>query len=131
MRTRATNPNRQQAKDYVDRGITCCPAWEKYENFRDWARSNGYEEGLTLERRDVDGPYSPDNCTWITSAEQQLNKRNSLKVTAFGETKVVSEWAKDPRCLVRWRCLYKRIHDGWPPEQAIIRPPSPGHAPVF
>lgn len=122
MRTRCNNPNRIQSKDYIGRGIGHCPEWGRYENFRDWALANGYRDGLSLERRDVDGDYRPANCCWIPRQDQARNKRNSVRITAFGETKIVGDWARDPRCRVGWRGLYYRIERGWSPEEAIVTP---------
>ena len=41
---------------------------------------NGYNDDLTIDRIDNEKGYSPENCRWITNAEQQLNKRNTVKV---------------------------------------------------
>lgn len=45
--------------------------------FYNWSISHGYKDGLSINRLDVNGPYSPDNCNWITMAEQSNNKRTS------------------------------------------------------
>jgi len=46
---------------------------------------NSYEEGLTLDRKDSDGDYSPENCRWATKEEQSNNKQNSIKLLFEGE----------------------------------------------
>ena len=76
MKTRCFNPNSARYKDYGGRGITICDEWRTFDNFCLWALSNGYEDGLTIERLDNDKSYCPSNCTWITKSEQGKNKRN-------------------------------------------------------
>lgn len=75
MRERCGNPNNKSFKDYGARGIAVCSEWAVFENFRDWAFSNGYADNLTIERKDNDKGYGPDNCRWIPKAEQSKNRR--------------------------------------------------------
>lgn len=79
---RASAPHKSQ-KHYRDRGILMCEEWESsYLAFRDWATTNGYADHLECDRRDNDGGYSPDNCRWVTHAENNRNKRTT-KLTAM------------------------------------------------
>lgn len=54
---------------YGGRGIVVDPSWSDYGAFRGWAHANGYADGLTIERRNPDGNYCPQNCEWITRSE--------------------------------------------------------------
>lgn len=95
MKTRCNNPKSVPYKDYGARGITVCPEWRNsFENFRNWAFANGYQEGLTLDRIDNDGPYSPENCRWTTMKEQCNNRRSNHFLTYNGETHTLSQWAE-------------------------------------
>ena len=65
---------------YQDRGITVCDEWLVFGNFRDWALSHGYKEGLQIDRRDNDKGYCPENCRWVTPKENMNNRRNTIRL---------------------------------------------------
>lgn len=96
---RCNNPNHRDYHNYGGRGIKVYKEWlnkkNGFMNFYNWAMNNGYKENLTTERKDVNGNYEPNNCIWITIEEQQLNKRNTIKVEYNGKTKNLSVWAKE------------------------------------
>lgn len=55
---------------YGGRGITVCPEWKNnFLSFRFWAMSSGYQDNLTIDRINNDGNYQPDNCQWLSRAE--------------------------------------------------------------
>lgn len=75
MWERTTNPNAVNFKWYGERGIRICAEWGDFAAFSTWAALNGYEDHLTIDRKDVDGDYSPGNCRWATQAMQVANSR--------------------------------------------------------
>lgn len=78
MKTRCYNKNFIYYCNYGGRGITICKEWlNDFEIFYKWAISNGYKEGLTIDRINNDGNYEPNNCRWITRAEQNRNQRKT------------------------------------------------------
>ena len=78
MKQRCGNPKANEYENYGGRGITVCEEWEKdFEAFYDWALKNGYAHNLTIDRKDNDKGYYPDNCKWATMKEQQNNRRNN------------------------------------------------------
>lgn len=69
MKYRCSSPKASRHEYYYDKGIKVSTEWVKFEGFRDWALSNGYEDGLTIDRIDPDLNYDPSNCQWITLSE--------------------------------------------------------------
>jgi len=60
---------------YRAKNIQICDAWMDYETFRKWAMSNGFEDGLSIDRIDNDGDYCPENCHFITRSEHAIKTR--------------------------------------------------------
>lgn len=84
MKKRCANANDQAYRNYGGRGISVCDEWKiDFKNFYEWSIANGYEEELTIDRRDNDGNYEPSNCRWVTSAVQSKNRR-SATITKSG-----------------------------------------------
>ena len=80
MKFRCTNPKYKEFHYYGGRGIFVCDEWiNDFEAFKEWSLNNGYAENLTIDRIDNDGSYTPNNCRWITMAEQNKNKRPGAK----------------------------------------------------
>lgn len=80
MIQRCTNPKRAEFKYYGERGICVCEEWRNsFVAFYEWAISNGYAEGLSIDRIDVNGNYCPENCRWVDMKTQQNNRRNNRK----------------------------------------------------
>ena len=95
MLNRCENPNDPSYINYGRRGVTACKEWRfDVHCFASWAVSNGYKQGLTIERKDVNGNYCPENCTFATRKEQNRNKTDTAWITICGETKPLSEWCE-------------------------------------
>lgn len=113
MRTRCSNPNNEKYKDYGARGIRVCDEWlNDRSSFFAWALAHGWAVGLQIDRIDNDGNYEPDNCQFVTRKKNMLNRRSTIRLTAFGETKTLKEWSDDPRCGVGYLKLWTRIKKG-------------------
>lgn len=77
MKARCYNKKNHAYKWYGARGIKVCDQW--LNSFEDFLNDMGMPKGKTLDRINVNGNYSPDNCRWITHQEQQLNRTNNNK----------------------------------------------------
>lgn len=118
MKNRCYNKKQNMYPRYGGRGIKVCEEWQKFEPFMEWALAHGYKEHLALDRIDGDGDYSPDNCRWVTQAENNRNKSNLIYLTARGETHLLVDWAKmtnQPKAR-----LYGRHNSGWTDEEIIF-----------
>ena len=118
MKCRCAATSGEKFKYYGERGITVCDEWaESFEAFRDWALANGYRDDLTLDRIDNDGPYSPENCHWVTMKEQNNNRRINRYVTYNGETHTLAQWAE--LTGISASTIGKRLNNGWSVERSL------------
>lgn len=122
MHKRCANPKVEKWMSYGGKGVLVCGEWSTFEPFRDWAMEHGYSDLLTIERDKIDRDYCPGNCRWIPSGEQAKNTSRTRLMTAFGETKCLSEWYRDPRAVVCKSTLEKRIIRGLDLEFAMTTP---------
>lgn len=121
MVSRCNNPNNRSYENYGGRGIHVCDEWLDSSCFFEWAITNGYSEGLTIERVDVNKGYEPSNCKWIPKAEQARNKTNSRMVEINGERKCLAQWCEEYG--VDYFMVRQRICKlGWEPEKALTTP---------
>lgn len=111
MKTRCYSSHSKDYKNYGGRGIKICEEWLDYKYFREWSLSSGYIEGLTIDRIDNDGNYEPNNCKWLTMAEQQRNKRNNRIITYNGESLTLVEWGE--KCHIHPDRIGARLNSGW------------------
>lgn len=121
MKRRCYNPEEKFYKDYGGRGIKVCDEWmdkkEGHGNFQKWAVENGWEEGRSIDRIDVNGNYEPSNCRWATPEEQANNRRNNNYITINGVTKTTSEWAR--QIGISQNAFTGRINSGWTGEELL------------
>ena len=76
---------------------------------------------MTLDRYpDQKGNYCPENCRWATPKEQSRNLKSNINITAFGETKCLTDWVNDSRVVLSSSSIKMRIFKlGWSPEKAL------------
>ncbi len=123
LKTRATNVNTPDAKNYVDRGIVVCPRWA--HSFANFFADMGLRPSPkhTIERKDNDGPYSPKNCVWATRKVQNGNTRRNVFLEYAGERLILSEWARRLGC--GHEVIRARLRLGWSVADAVTRSVRP------
>lgn len=116
---RTEKPSNKDYKNYGAKGIRVCEEWRNSsEVFIDWALKNGYEKDLTIDRIDNSKGYTPENCRWVTKAEQNANKTTATFVFYNGEKISIPELSR--RTGIKRRLLYNRIiRCGWDADRAI------------
>lgn len=95
MKLRCYNKNASNYNHYGARNIAVCREWkDNFQAFYDWSMSHGYKDNLTIDRINVNGNYSPNNCRWVDMTTQIRNRRNTKYVTYKGVTKPLKEWCE-------------------------------------
>ena len=85
MMNRYNNPKSISYKDYGGRGITVCDEWKDPKIFCKWMDDNGYNKTLSIERKEVNGNYCPENCCLIPRKEQTWNTRKTKYIEIDGK----------------------------------------------
>lgn len=113
MLERCNNPKARHFEDYGGRGIKVCERWREFTNF--YADMGDPPDGLSIDREDNDGDYTPENCRWATDLQQAANKRTTHRIERDGVTLTITEWCE--RLGLKRNTVEKRIAAGWPKER--------------
>jgi hypothetical protein len=118
MISRCYHPQNPAFKNYGGRGIRVCRRWRDFKIFlKDMGE---HPHGLMIERKNNNGNYSKENCIWTTRHVQNRNKRVNFRITAFGQTKIITDWAKELGCS-RGK-IKSRLQRGFSAEAALTAP---------
>jgi hypothetical protein len=118
MCNRCENPGNDGFRRYGARGIRVCERWQSFLNF--FEDMGEPPQGMTLDRINNDGPYSPENCRWATHREQACNTRRNHRLTCNGKTQTLIEWADE--IGLSPSCIAERIKKGWAIEDVLCLP---------
>lgn len=120
MIQRVTNPKRDRAHRYIERGITVCDRWRVYENFlADMGRRPSPKH--SLDRIDTDGNYEPGNCRWATNVEQANHMSRNRMLTHNGRTMSMADWERATG--VSQKTIKSRLAMGWSVDRALTEAP--------
>lgn len=129
MIDRCYNPKCDHYHIYGGRGIKICDEWlikenhQGLKNFINWSFENGYEPGLTIDRIDVDGNYCPENCRWVSSYDQSLNRTDNTYIQVERWVLPMICWSKILN--ISYSTIENRIYQyNWDPVDAILIPPN-------
>jgi len=114
MKSRCFNPNTIYFKWYGGRGITVCERWLDFQNF--FEDMGHCPDGMTLDRIDNNGNYTPENCRWATHKTQHNNRRRNRHITADGRTQTLQQWCDE--LGLSSHCLRDRLKRG----ESILTP---------
>lgn len=120
MKARCYRKSEKRYHSYGGRGIKIYDEWlDDFMNFYNWAYANGYNDDLTIDRNDNNGNYEPNNCRWITEAEQHNNTSRNINITYNGETKTLKQWSEFTG--INYHTLRKRHKMGWSVEDMLTK----------
>lgn len=116
MIQRCSDRNFHGWSKYGKRGISVCERWQTFSNFL--TDMGEWPTGLSLDRIDVNGPYSPENCRWATAEQQANNRRTSRFIEFAGQRMTVSQWSRERK--IPLSTLKNRLGIlGWPVWKAL------------
>jgi hypothetical protein len=116
MLARCANP---MTANYHGRGIKVCEAWLDFKTFLRDVGEIPFE-GATLERKDNDGDYEPDNVVWASRKEQSANTRTNLWLEHNGERHILAQWAEITG--LGTKTIGDRLRRGWSIDRALTTP---------
>lgn len=122
MQSRCENPRYLNYCNYGARGISVCDRWRG--SFQAFIDDMGPRpgKGYSLDRIDNDGNYEPSNCRWATKREQDNNRRTNRLLTHRGQTKSLTEWARE--FGINPLTVHHRLQRGWDLHRALTAPVS-------
>lgn len=119
IRRRCLDPSTSNFKNYGGRGIKVCDRWLSFENF---CADMGPRPSPahSIDRKENDGDYCPENCRWATRSKQMNNMRTNRRISSGGITQTLAEWSRATG--INRRTLAQRIDNGWTAEEAVSTP---------
>ena len=120
MIKRCTNPKAKNYPSYGGRGIKVCDSW--LNSFDHFISDIGPRPSPShsIDRKEVNGDYEPNNCRWATATEQANNRRCTHWIEFRGQKRTITEWSRDLGLTPT--ALRLRIEYGWDFERAMTQP---------
>lgn len=115
MIRRCKNPNQDNYYLYGGRGISVCERWLKFDNFLEDMGEK--PTNLTIDRKDYNGNYEPNNCRWATPKEQSNNSSRNHLLTFNGKTQNMKQWSEE--LGINYSTIRTRLGKGWSIEKVL------------
>ena len=116
MKSRCYNKNDNYYNIYGEKGVTICDEWKNdFSKFREWSEENGYNDELTIDRRDVSGGYNPNNCRWANQKEQANNRTSNLLIKHNGIERSLKQWSEE--LGIKYSTIHSRYYRGYRGEE--------------
>lgn len=121
MIDRCYNKNAAEYENYGGRGITVCQQW--IDSIDSFIQDIGVPSSPThsLDRKDNNAGYSPDNVRWATKKDQSINRRVTQMLSFNGVEMCAADWGRS--LGMTKKAVLDRIRAGWPLELALTAPP--------
>jgi hypothetical protein len=121
MIDRCYNPSNKRWAYYGGKGVRVCTHWYLSRRvFYKWLNDNGYQPELQIDRINVNGHYSPENCRLVDRFVQQNNTTRNHYVTWKGKTQTIAQWAREMG--VHYMALQHRFSRKWDLRRAMTQP---------
>jgi hypothetical protein len=121
IHSRCRGYNLKDIPCYVDTGITVCERWSGPDGFVNFLEDMGERpEGTQIDRINNSKGYSPENCRWVTSKENNRNRRSNRKITFNGKSQCISEWSEETG--LSKGVIKSRLDNAWSIELALTTP---------
>jgi hypothetical protein len=118
MRQRCENRNCPCYPRYGGKGITVCDRWKNFDAFYADMGTRPSDKH-SIDRIDRNGSYSPENCRWATSQEQNRNHSKNVLLKFKGQTRLLCEWAEIQN--INHSTVRNRLAKGWSISDALTR----------
>lgn len=109
MRQRCTNPNASGYKNYGAKGIKVDEIWDDYNTFAEWAKENGYNDELEIDRIDSSKNYTPTNCQWVTKSVNSAKRNTDKKNRGFTRSRFSDKQIEEIKNKREQGCTYKKL----------------------
>lgn len=118
MVNRCHKPGTRRYERYGGRGISVCDEWRRSPTaFYTWAAASGYSPELSIERKNRDGNYCPENCCFTDRKAQANNTSRNKFLVWRGESKTIALWAE--QLQISPGILWKRLARGWTVDKTL------------
>lgn len=117
MKARCSNPNHISYRYYGAKGIAVSASFQQFSAFKAWSIRSGYKQGLTLDRKDGNGGYSPKNCRWVNRKVQNRNSNSAHLLNFRGRVRCLEEWSESTGIMAS--TIRARLKNGWPVWKAL------------